>query len=325
MTDRFSNPSRLRKTIRDVLVVVMASGTTVAMSFSCGGELDPDRGPCKASPPAVVPTCTAYDVPVTGDLTRCGFTDSGGATSATCSSLCGGNVVGCGLLTDASVIHCSNGCAVDGRRPEGLAELGRPMDVASAFASLAYFEAASVDAFAILRTELVHHGAPLALLRAISRAQSDEVRHAAMARKAARALGASLVEPKVPKHDLRSLEQIALENAREGCVRETFGALLGEWQSTHAPVVWIRDHYAILARDESRHAALSWRLHTWLMSQLSPSARARVVAELRRAVADLVDSLEDPSPRLAALGLPSASTARSMALALFGPRVALAA
>lgn len=324
MSDRFKNPSSLRRALRDIIVVVIASGGTVAMSFSCGGEIDQNLGPCKASPPAVVPTCTAYEVPVTGDLRLCGFTDSGGATPATCSSLCGGNVVGCGLVTDASAVRCSNGCAVDGRRPEGLADLDRPMDLASSFASLAYFEAASVDAFAILGRELAHHGAPAALLRAISRARSDEVRHAAMARRAALMLGATPIEPTVETHDVRSLEDIALENAREGCVRETFGALLGEWQSAHAPVTWIRDHYATLARDESRHAALSWRLHTWLMSQLSPAARARVIAELNRAITTLVNTLDDPNPQLADLGLPSAQNARALANALFSPKAAAA-
>ncbi len=316
MNIRFTNASRLRKTIRDITVLAVAAGGPIAMMFSCGGSTTNDTGPCKASPPSVAPTCTSYSVPLTGDLRTCGFNDSGFASGPTCNTLCGSSTSQC-ELSDASTAICNNYCQVDGRRPEGLAELERPTDLASSFASLAYFEAASVDAFATLRHELRHHGAPVALMSALHRAQEDEVRHAAMARRAALSLGATPMLPTVADHGVRSLEAIAIENAREGCVRETFGALVGEWQSVHAPVAWIREHYATLARDESRHAALSWRLHAWLMSQLSDDACRRVTAELERAIDGLMSSLLDPAPSVPELGLPSATQARTLAAALF--------
>ena len=43
-----------------------------------------------------------------------------------------------------------------------------------------------------------------------------------------------------------------------------------------------------IARDEARHAALSWRLHEWLLSQLHRRERSRL-ADVRRRTLDAMD------------------------------------
>jgi hypothetical protein len=47
----------------------------------------------------------------------------------------------------------------------------------------------------------------------------------------ARRHGVAPLPIKVGAFPARSLEDLAVENATEGCVRETYGALLALWQS----------------------------------------------------------------------------------------------
>ena len=53
---------------------------------------------------------------------------------------------------------------------------------------------------------------------------------------------------------MRELEAIAIENAVEGCVRESFGALLATWQAKTAGDARVRAAMKRIARDETRHA-----------------------------------------------------------------------
>jgi hypothetical protein len=71
----------------------------------------------------------------------------------------------------------------EGRRPVGLrwAERTGEKGFLLHLADAAWLEAASVDAFRIVRRELRAHGAPRRLLRAASRSKRDEVRHAELA------------------------------------------------------------------------------------------------------------------------------------------------
>ena len=94
----------------------------------------------------------------------------------------------------------------------------------------------------------------------------------------------------IEPHDPRTIEELAVHNAVEGCVRETFGALSATWQARHASHPEIARALAVIADDETRHAAFSWKLAAWLESKLDAPARARVAAaraegfeELRRA------------------------------------------
>jgi hypothetical protein len=90
----------------------------------------------------------------------------------------------------------------------------------------------------------------------------------------------------------RSLEAMAIENAVEGCVNETFGALLMTWQAQHAASKDLRDTFTKIARDEIGHAALSRELAAWAESQLDAGANARVKRARGRAIAKLSRSPE---------------------------------
>jgi hypothetical protein len=107
---------------------------------------------------------------------------------------------------------------------------------------------------------------------------------------------------------------MALENVAEGCVRETWGALSARYQSRTAESFADRQIWSAVADDEARHAELSWDLHTWLMTKLSPAERTEVEAAQQRAWDELVVELgEEPHRDVQRLaGVPS----RSMALEL---------
>jgi hypothetical protein len=176
---------------------------------------------------------------------------------------------------------------------------------------LAFLEAASVPAFVRLREELRRHGAPRSLLRSSSRARRDEIRHARIMRALARRDGARVPSPIVDPISPRPLEAIAIENVIEGCVRETYGALVTTWQSLHARDRELRAAMINIARDETRHAALAWKVHRWIDRRLDRAARARLDDARRTAIATLRTELAiDPDfQSIRDLGLPSSTQA----------------
>jgi hypothetical protein len=214
-----------------------------------------------------------------------------------------------GVLTLLSHEKLKDSQCAAGRRPPGLCP--EPSRVqgsrAGAFlADVARLEHASIYAFYQLICELSAHGAPEELRLLALDAMLDEVRHAHEVGELARAYGAEVrwaqVEPTAP----RSLLDIALDNASEGCVRETFGALLATYQEQTAADLRVREVMAQIARDETQHAQLSWKLMAWLEPQLSEQQQAQVAAAQARAQIEL--ELE-PVPTLNeaerhALGLP---------------------
>jgi len=70
---------------------------------------------------------------------------------------------------------------------------------------------------------------------------------------------------------VRSLYEIAVE----GCVRETFGALEATFQAKNANDPQIRRVMRRIAEDETRHAALAWRVAAWIEPRLSDRQRRR--------------------------------------------------
>ena len=209
---------------------------------------------------------------------------------------------------------CPNGV---GRRPRGLRNPGKnaaksDSRVGAYFANAAHLEAASVHAFRILRRELEAHGAPADLREGAARAEADEIRHARATSKLARAYGAEAKHARVSPCALRSLEDIALENAVEGCVRETFGAAFAAWQAEHAQDPAIRSAMQKIARDEARHAALAWGVARWAESRLDQAARSRIATAKRRALRDLEAELDRQThPELASrAGVPSMEAQR---------------
>ncbi len=120
------------------------------------------------------------------------------------------------------------GC-VGGRYPEGLAPAasGGAKDPLGAWlAASAHMEAASIDAFEILAAELGAHRAPPALIRAARAATADERRHADRIGRFAASRGAVPPAAYVKRGPVRDIEKVAGENAVEGCVRETYAAML---------------------------------------------------------------------------------------------------
>ncbi|OJH39594.1 ferritin-like domain-containing protein [Cystobacter ferrugineus] len=215
----------------------------------------------------------------------------------------------------SAIIERGNpGCAI-GRRPQGL----RAADgVACAealgrhFAAAAHLEAASIQAFLRLREELALHGADESLQDAALASALEEVMHTQLSTRLAHRFGATPPRPQVEALPLRSLFEVALDNAVEGCTRETYGALVAHHQALHARDEQVRGAMARIAEDETRHAELSWAIDRWAHTRLSESERATLrearraaVAALRAEVAtppdaDLVTEAGIPTPEVAA-------------------------
>lgn len=194
---------------------------------------------------------------------------------------------------ESEVIDSQSGACI-GRRPAGLVSRGgRGTNAVGAyFANVAGLEAASVHAFAFLEEELSQYGAPAELVLQAQRARRDEVRHARVMRRISARHGGRFEEPRVEARPARSLEEIAIENAAEGCVRETFGALVGMWQAERAGDPEVRRVMKRIAADEARHAELSWAIDAWARQELSPEAWGRVEEARRDALAQLAAEAE---------------------------------
>lgn len=263
-----------------------------------------------------------------------GVVPDDGLSSEECAKVCGGKTTyayaGCGLLSPSTTPIPSFDCytCVEGRRPAGYVAAPLVPSIAGWLAHAADLERVSIDAFQVLHRELSHHDAPAALLERAQRAEADEVRHARALSALARREGATLSSATVGRLEARPLVDIAIENAVEGCIRETYGALVAGWQARHAQRIDIRRVMATTYEDETAHAALAWDVHAWLGERLSDAERARVADAMTAACAELVRAAGTPLPDdvVAALGLPSVDAARSLLagldLQLFAPALA---
>jgi hypothetical protein len=210
----------------------------------------------------------------------------------------------------------SSNCVV-GRRPPRL-RLGPHRPAGSAlgayFSEMATLEAASVFAFVRIEAELALHGAPAALVRAAGRAAHEEVRHARVTARLARRFGTWAACPRIARAPLRSLADMAIDNAGEGCVRETFGALFGTYQAARARNPHVAQALGQIAADERGHATLAWDIARWSIPRLSRVDRARARDSRQQAIALLSREIEsEPSPTLvSAAGVPSRSAARRL-------------
>ena len=202
-------------------------------------------------------------------------------------------------------------CGSDGRRPEGLEDIGRleaDTLLGALHAQMAWLEAASVPAFLRLAEELAAHGAPEVLVKAARRSAADEVRHTRIRQALAQRHGARMPEVDVAPFAPRSLEAMLTENAIEGCVRETYGALSVGWQSRTAPDAGLRRALRSIARDELRHSELAWAVDAWSRELLSASERERLLQARREALRQLeheVGQQQTPEELMRLAGLPS--------------------
>ncbi len=213
-----------------------------------------------------------------------------------------------------SPLWVSCDCTSGGRRPAGLRArrpCARPAESRAGeyFASMAHLEAASIPAFLRMRAELASLGAPRALLRKVDRAIRDEQRHARVVGRLAKKFGSGVEAPRVRRFRARGVEAMARENVVEGCVRETFGALVATWQAANARDPEVRRAMERIAIDETMHAAISARAASFLANKLDARARARVERSRRAAIEELRAAMSvTPHPDLVSLaGVPTAA------------------
>jgi hypothetical protein len=229
-------------------------------------------------------------------------------------------------VTESTVIeYGSAGCAI-GRRPEGLlpeTSSSQTNSVGAFFATAARLEAASVFAFERFEQELHAYRAPRTLVRDARRARNDEVRHARITRRIAKKNGSIPAAVRMRRASNRPWLDFVKENAVEGCIRETFGALVATYQAQHATDKHIKSAMQMIADDETRHASLAWRTAKWAEDKLNADERAEVralqQAELRRMACNL---LHEHSP-IPEAGLPGRDESLRL-LAGFSAAVALA-
>jgi hypothetical protein len=287
--------------------------TTYTAAFSCGCQ-------------------TAWLFPLHGTPAECGANaagefkdDAGSYLYLRCEELCPPNPADaadtkatcCAIVGDT--LGCEYGPQIcgTGRRPPGLrrTRAARAAPVARFLARSAHLEAASVVAFALLARELDAHGAPARLRSAARRAARDEARHARVVTALAERAGARVASARVSAPRVRPLEAIAVDNAVEGCVRETFGAAIATMQAAKARDAEVRAAMSHIARDETRHAELSWALAAWLDRKLDDAGRARVRQARDRAVRGLLRSAGRERNRelIETVGLPTAHEACAIA------------
>lgn len=209
---------------------------------------------------------------------------------------------------------------ISGRRPDGLAPARADEacgDVAAFFAESARLEAASVVAFERLADELSSLGAPADLVARALRSRDDEIRHARTMEALASDAGAVPRPVAVEAPRARSPFAIARENAVEGCVRETFGALVAHYQAHAAESAHIREAMRVIAADETSHASLAWDVAAWLEPRLTEDERRQLVVARTEALDELHVGLRaEPSPSLVAAGLPGARASERLLTAL---------
>ena len=217
------------------------------------------------------------------------------------------------------VIVCSyyNNCMVEGRAHADVerVHVGHGKTRKGAWLSKAtHSEATSVIAFLQLYQELGTHGAPQDLRMRCLQAAQEEKNHMEMLCTHARNERGIFPELKSISTPSRSLFEIAMENAIEGCVNETYAALQAHHQAIHAHEKSIRETFAQIAHDETKHAELAYHLHAWCMTQLTQDEIAQIHTAQKTAFARLIRYLEtqEDDTELIALGIPSAQRASQM-------------
>jgi hypothetical protein len=293
---------RLRKHLKRVLLAA-----PVIASIGCGGPIGPVVGRCGGPP-----------FSKTVALTDAGLLPDGGIDcelGCECFAASCQPVAGNGLFC-----LCHPDCT--GRRPGDLLGCDHSParhPVGALFAQAYRLEAASVRAFQHLARELTAHRAPQSLVQRALTSAEQEVRHARVTASLARRFGAHPIRPQYRGGlSVRSLDAVAKENACEGCVRETFGALIGAWQAKHAQDRQVRDGMRSIARDELGHAELAWEVAAWCEPKLSASRR-RALREAREATMEALhrECRAEPTAECVRLaGLPSAGTAAALARGL---------
>ncbi len=201
-----------------------------------------------------------------------------------------------------------------GARGTGASALGRW------FAEASSAEQGSVHSFLALQKELHGFAAPAKLVTRAMQAAADEVRHArAMRRLAERHGGTPVNIPMREQTRARTLLEFAIENATEGCVFESYAAMVASHQAACSTDPVVRAALAEIARDEIQHGQLAWDIHVWCLSRLTADEVRRVDRAMRRALRRLAAECVTQSVAFEGaekLGLPAPAVALKLANAL---------
>ncbi|MEP6859281.1 MAG: hypothetical protein ABJE66_01590 [Deltaproteobacteria bacterium] len=223
----------------------------------------------------------------------------------------------CELVTtegNTEQLHVTAGFLCGGRRPGNFRQGIAPATcnaIAAYLARQADLEAASVRAFADLYADLVELGAPPTMRRAAIRAAADEVRHATASAALARRFGATIRPRQVRAAPRRDLHALVLDNAAEGCVRETYGAAVAGYQARTASDPIVRRALYRIARDEAKHALLAWKIQRWAAPRVGD--RTAILAAAASARAELTAEAAVTQPELHhVLGVPAPAAATAM-------------
>jgi hypothetical protein len=323
----------LLRAIRQAVGVAISVASPAVVG--CGGSTD-SRTECGVtSDQPLARPCGEQSYAFHGSVAACGANRFGSLSPDQCAGLCpsdtqmgggappataGSSVFGCNVDWGANplLLNCdySVSCG-NGRRPPGLRRPTRRPSasaVGALLAEIAHLEAASVVAFDVLARDLERCGAPARFRAASVRAGRDEVRHAAIMKDLAERAGARVAPVRVARRPQRTVEDMAVENAVEGCVGETFGAAVACFQAKRVTDRRIRSAMKPIAADEIRHAQLSWELARWFDRQLTPAARRRVRKARSHAVEALARSVAATTHSSAAaeIGLPTAVEAAAL-------------
>ncbi len=315
-------------------------GSSSGLGSSSGGKAPAERpdGTCENGKDVTcgcsLPDFRTVTLPYRGPPAPDGGADGGDAGTVvpwTCDDECEGQIVigrkreieRCSYDRDdlPTQVSCTYWMECTGRRPAGAEPIAaastRSRDLLAAMASL---EEASIHAFVRLARELAHHRAPPALVARAREAAFDEVRHTRAMHRLAKAFGSTSARPRSRSGSRRvpRLVDILVENAVEGCVRETFGAAMAHVQALRATDPAVREAMTEIATDESRHAELSWAILEWGYARCTQAERRRIDEAQNRAVRMLVEEIERGAdePTEPVLGLASPTEAKELASAL---------
>jgi hypothetical protein len=178
------------------------------------------------------------------------------------------------------------------------------------FASSAQIELSSVWTFLRLAAELAAAGAPAELIARALDAADDEVRHAELCAHAAGGVelaGLPMIaaQPRFTTRTPRALATLAVEAWLEGCLNETAAAeearLAARDAETNVEML------TAIARDEDRHAELSWAVLAWVF-EVAPAVARAAISDAPEVIA-VASPSQDPA--LARAGVASSKISRA--------------
>jgi len=232
-------------------------------------------------------------------------------------NICGCSYDGINEFGDPAITCITYECAVEGRGHGEIQKADKvtgPNAMARWFARAFHAEASSVGSFLQLKAELQELHAPQSLLERCMKAAKEEVMHARMMSKYCAKEGGQAPNLDFGSIPTRNLFDLALDNAVEGCIFETYAALRAHYQSKNATDVRIRKIMKVIARDETEHAQLAWDIHHWLLPQLTESQKKTIKAAQQQAFIELRKSATHAAqdPMATELGLPSSQLAEDL-------------